>query len=187
VVQAAGADHFWQVVVLRFFDIAFVAASLYWLRRSLLLLGMSKALMERVMVAKSRLCDPGKTVLCGTRYGNVMASRGSVSQQELDNAVQNNLANLASVDAAKANVDKAKAAVTSAQAAVEKAQADVTTAYRIALVIAATIAVVAAPVSFVGLGPHARARSSARRTICPVDGPPLQPDPHRCPVAAGAG
>lgn len=30
------------------------------------------------MVAKSRLCDPGKTVLCATRYGNVMASRGSV-------------------------------------------------------------------------------------------------------------
>ena len=66
-------------------------------------------------------------------------------------------------------------------------QADVTTAYRIGLVIAATIAVVAAPVSFVGLGPQPRARSSARRTICPVDGPPLQPDPHRCPVAAGAG
>jgi UDP-glucose 4-epimerase len=41
-------------------------------------MGMSKAMMEKVMVAKSRLCDPGKTVLCGTRYGNVMASRGSV-------------------------------------------------------------------------------------------------------------
>jgi UDP-glucose 4-epimerase len=35
-------------------------------------------MMEKVMVAKSRLCDPGKTVLCATRYGNVMASRGSV-------------------------------------------------------------------------------------------------------------
>src|SRR4029453_10179707 len=43
----------------------------------------------------------------------------------LDNAVQNNLANLASVDAAKANVEKAKASVSSAQAAVDKAQADV--------------------------------------------------------------
>jgi UDP-glucose 4-epimerase len=35
-------------------------------------------MMEKVMVAKSRLCDPGKTVLSATRYGNVMASRGSV-------------------------------------------------------------------------------------------------------------
>jgi UDP-glucose 4-epimerase len=34
--------------------------------------------MEKLMVAKSRLCDPNKTVLCATRYGNVMASRGSV-------------------------------------------------------------------------------------------------------------
>jgi UDP-N-acetylglucosamine 4,6-dehydratase/5-epimerase len=41
-------------------------------------MGMSKALMEKVMVAKSRLCDPQRTVLCATRYGNVMASRGSV-------------------------------------------------------------------------------------------------------------
>jgi UDP-glucose 4-epimerase len=41
-------------------------------------MGLSKALMEKVMVAKSRLCDQGGTVLCATRYGNVMASRGSV-------------------------------------------------------------------------------------------------------------
>ncbi len=41
-------------------------------------MGMSKAMMEKVMVAKSRLCDPKKTTLCATRYGNVMASRGSV-------------------------------------------------------------------------------------------------------------
>lgn len=41
-------------------------------------MGISKAMMEKLMVAKSRLCDPGKTVLCATRYGNVMASRGSV-------------------------------------------------------------------------------------------------------------
>lgn len=39
-------------------------------------MGMSKALMEKTMVAKSR--NANKTVLCGTRYGNVMASRGSV-------------------------------------------------------------------------------------------------------------
>ena len=41
-------------------------------------MGISKAMMEKVMVAKSRLCDPDKTVLSATRYGNVMASRGSV-------------------------------------------------------------------------------------------------------------
>jgi len=41
-------------------------------------MGMSKAMMEKVMVAQSRLCDPDRTVLCATRYGNVMASRGSV-------------------------------------------------------------------------------------------------------------
>jgi len=41
-------------------------------------MGMSKAMMEKVMVAKSRLCDPAKTILTATRYGNVMASRGSV-------------------------------------------------------------------------------------------------------------
>ncbi len=39
-------------------------------------MGISKAMMEKVMVAKSRLSS--ETVLCGTRYGNVMASRGSV-------------------------------------------------------------------------------------------------------------
>ncbi len=41
-------------------------------------MGMSKALMEKVMVAKSRLLDGTRQVMCGTRYGNVMASRGSV-------------------------------------------------------------------------------------------------------------
>ena len=41
-------------------------------------MGMTKALMEKVMVAKSRTISENKTVLCGTRYGNVMASRGSV-------------------------------------------------------------------------------------------------------------
>jgi len=47
-------------------------------------MGMSKAMMEKVMVAKSRLCDPKKTVLSATRYGNVMASRGSVIPLFLD-------------------------------------------------------------------------------------------------------
>jgi UDP-glucose 4-epimerase len=41
-------------------------------------MGISKAMMEKVMVAKSRNLDAQKTVICGTRYGNVMASRGSV-------------------------------------------------------------------------------------------------------------
>ncbi|MDT3232530.1 polysaccharide biosynthesis protein [Pseudomonas sp. rhizo25] len=41
-------------------------------------MGISKAMMEKVMVAKSRNVDEKKTVICGTRYGNVMASRGSV-------------------------------------------------------------------------------------------------------------
>jgi UDP-N-acetylglucosamine 4,6-dehydratase len=41
-------------------------------------MGISKAMMEKVMVAKSRNLDGTDTVICGTRYGNVMASRGSV-------------------------------------------------------------------------------------------------------------
>lgn len=41
-------------------------------------MGMTKAVMEKVMVARSRNLSEKNTVLCGTRYGNVMASRGSV-------------------------------------------------------------------------------------------------------------
>lgn len=41
-------------------------------------MGISKALMEKVMVAASRNLEGTNTVICGTRYGNVMASRGSV-------------------------------------------------------------------------------------------------------------
>jgi len=41
-------------------------------------MGISKAMMEKVMVAHARLADASKTVLCATRYGNVMGSRGSV-------------------------------------------------------------------------------------------------------------
>lgn len=41
-------------------------------------MGMSKAMMEKVMVARSRNIPEGGTVMCGTRYGNVMGSRGSV-------------------------------------------------------------------------------------------------------------
>jgi UDP-N-acetylglucosamine 4,6-dehydratase/5-epimerase len=41
-------------------------------------MGISKAMMEKVMVAKSRTVRGSDTVICGTRYGNVMVSRGSV-------------------------------------------------------------------------------------------------------------
>jgi UDP-N-acetylglucosamine 4,6-dehydratase len=41
-------------------------------------MGMTKALMEKVMVAKSRIAEGSGQVFCATRYGNVMASRGSV-------------------------------------------------------------------------------------------------------------
>lgn len=41
-------------------------------------MGISKAMMEKLMVAKSRGRSDGETLLCATRYGNVMGSRGSV-------------------------------------------------------------------------------------------------------------
>jgi UDP-N-acetylglucosamine 4,6-dehydratase/5-epimerase len=41
-------------------------------------MGTSKAMMEKIITAKSRNVDPAKTTICTTRYGNVMASRGSV-------------------------------------------------------------------------------------------------------------
>jgi UDP-N-acetylglucosamine 4,6-dehydratase len=41
-------------------------------------MGISKAMAEKVMIAKSRNQDTNRTIFCGTRYGNVMASRGSV-------------------------------------------------------------------------------------------------------------
>jgi UDP-N-acetylglucosamine 4,6-dehydratase len=52
-------------------------------------MGMSKALMEKVMVAKSRILDKNKTIFCGTRYGNVMASRGSVIPLFIDQIKEN--------------------------------------------------------------------------------------------------
>ena len=52
-------------------------------------MGMSKALMEKIMVAKSRTLDNKKTIFCGTRYGNVMASRGSVIPLFIDQIKQN--------------------------------------------------------------------------------------------------
>ena len=41
-------------------------------------MGISKAMMEKVFIAKAKTIDPQRTLICGTRYGNVMASRGSV-------------------------------------------------------------------------------------------------------------
>ena len=41
-------------------------------------MGISKAMMEKIIVAKSRIVNPEKTKICCTRYGNVMCSRGSV-------------------------------------------------------------------------------------------------------------
>ncbi len=63
-----------------------------------------------------------KTELEVARY-TPLAARGSISQQELDNTVQNNLANLAALEAAKANVANAKAGVAKAQAEIARAQA----------------------------------------------------------------
>jgi len=56
----------------------------------------------------------------------------------------------------------------------------VTDAYRLALVVAAAVAVTAAPVMFVGLPGSTRSPRTVRRHHCAVDGPPLQPDPRQC-------
>jgi len=61
--------------------------------------------------------------------------------------------------------------------------AAVTHSFRTALVIAACLAASASPVAYVGLERAPRAARSARRIHCAVDGPPLQPDPARCPAA----
>ena len=67
---------------------------------------------------------------------------------------------------------------------------EVTDAYRTAMVIVAALALAASLISAVGLRSRAQ-RRSARSTICPVDGSPIQPDPARCPfpepVAAQLG
>jgi EmrB/QacA subfamily drug resistance transporter len=60
--------------------------------------------------------------------------------------------------------------------------AEVTSAYRAAITIAAVCAALAAPIAFFGLAPRRPVRRSAREIYCPVDAPPLQPDPQRCPV-----
>ncbi len=52
-------------------------------------MGMSKALMEKVMISKSRMLDSNTTIFCGTRYGNVMGSRGSVIPLFISQIVNN--------------------------------------------------------------------------------------------------
>ena len=52
-------------------------------------MGISKAMMEKVMVAASRNLESTNTVICGTRYGNVMASRGSVIPLFVDQVLKN--------------------------------------------------------------------------------------------------
>jgi hypothetical protein len=59
--------------------------------------------------------------------------------------------------------------------------AEVTDAFRVSLVIAAALAASAGPLAFFGLR-RPTAGSSPRRLHCAVDGPPLQPDPNRCPL-----
>ncbi|MFV0270973.1 MAG: polysaccharide biosynthesis protein [Macellibacteroides fermentans] len=51
-------------------------------------MGMSKAMMEKVMIAKSRNLSETETIVCGTRYGNVMSSRGSVIPLFIDQLKQ---------------------------------------------------------------------------------------------------
>lgn len=52
-------------------------------------MGMTKALMEKTFIARSRNLNDEKTIICGTRYGNVMASRGSVIPLFMDQ-IRNN-------------------------------------------------------------------------------------------------
>lgn len=68
VMNAAIANHVKRVVVLS------TDKAVYPINA----MGLSKAMMEKLMVAKSRMRSEGETILCATRYGNVMASRGSV-------------------------------------------------------------------------------------------------------------
>jgi UDP-glucose 4-epimerase len=68
VMAAAIANHVQRVVVLS------TDKAVYPINA----MGLSKALMEKFMVAKARMQNEGETIFCATRYGNVMASRGSV-------------------------------------------------------------------------------------------------------------
>src|SRR5256886_6557316 len=86
---------------------------------------IAKVAQDEAQVKRSE-ADQRRTELDVGRY-TPLATRGSVSQQELDNAVQNNLANVASVAAARASVQNAQANVLNARATLENAQANVKT------------------------------------------------------------
>src|SRR5881296_856170 len=96
--------------------------------------GASQAQVEQALAqvaqyqaqVQKAVADQRRTELDVGRY-TPLATRGSVSQQELDNAVQNNLANVASVAAARASVQNAQANVLNARATLENAQANVKT------------------------------------------------------------
>ena len=86
---------------------------------------LAQVAQNQAQVQKAE-ADQRRTELDVGRY-TPLAQRGSVSQQELDNAVQNNLANVASVAAARASVQNSQANVSNARAAHENAQANVKT------------------------------------------------------------
>src|SRR5262244_1862207 len=86
---------------------------------------IAKVAQDEAQVKRSE-AEQRRTELDVGRY-TPLAQRGSVSQQELDNAVQNNLANMAAVAAARASVQNSQANVTNARASLAKAQADVKT------------------------------------------------------------
>jgi membrane fusion protein (multidrug efflux system) len=86
---------------------------------------LAKVGEDEAQVTKAE-ANQRRTELDVARY-SPLASRGSVSQRELDNAVQNNLANVAAVAAARAAVRNSQASVSQARAALERARADVAT------------------------------------------------------------
>jgi EmrB/QacA subfamily drug resistance transporter len=108
--------------------------------------------------------------LTATVMGSVSSDRVSIGSG-VNNAIART-ANLASVA-----VIPVVSGLTAAVGA-----AEVTDAFRTSLVISAAIAAAAAPLCFIGLRAPIRQGRSARRSYCSVDGPPLQPDPARCPV-----
>jgi EmrB/QacA subfamily drug resistance transporter len=110
--------------------------------------------------------------LTATVMGSVSPDRVSIASG-VNNAIART-ANLASVA-----VIPAVSGLSTAVGA-----AEVTDAFRISLVVAAIIAAAASPLALIGLRPRTRCQDSARRIYCSVDGPPLQPDPERCPVPA---
>jgi hypothetical protein len=110
--------------------------------------------------------------LTATVMGSVSPDRVSIASG-VNNAVART-ANLASVA-----VIPAVSGLSTAVGA-----AEVTDAFRISMVVAAFIAAAASPLALLGLRSHVRCERSARRVYCSVDGPPLQPDPERCPALA---